>query len=44
LPHIEGKLEELKGDVGILRRDLWWVMLLGAALAGLVFRVLGVLR
>jgi len=44
LPHIEGKLEDLKADVGVLRRDLWWVMLLGAALAGLVFRVLGILR
>ena len=44
LPHIEGKLEDLKADVGVLRRDLWWVMLLGAALAGLVFRVLGILK
>jgi hypothetical protein len=44
LPHVEGKLDDLKVDVGMLRRDLWWVMLLGAALAGLVFRALGVLQ
>jgi hypothetical protein len=43
LPHITGKLEDLKVDVGVLRRDLWWVMLLGGALAGLVFRLLGLL-
>jgi hypothetical protein len=43
LPHITVMLQDLKADVGILRRDLWWVMLLGGALAGLVFRLLGLL-
>jgi hypothetical protein len=44
LPHIETKVSSLQMHLRILRRDLWWVMMLGAALAGLVFRLTGVLR